>query len=252
MHLAQWARSINRSMMQKMLSLTSRPGILSFALGLPAPELFPQDTFARAVAEVLSADPKALQYGPPFQPLKKHIVDLMAQRGVTCREEQIFLTAGAQQGMSLLARLFLDPGAQVLTEEAIYPGFRQVIEPFQPRIVTAPSDRESGMDVEAVESLLSSGARPAFIYAISDGHNPLAVSLSLEKRHALVELARKYEVPIVEDDAYGFLYYEEKPAAPMRALDDDWVFYVGSFSKILAPSLRVGWLVVPETLLTRL
>jgi 2-aminoadipate transaminase len=249
--LADWTQTIKQSALQELLRVASQPGILSLALGLPAPELFPAADYARAVERVLAHDPVALQYGPPFRPLKSHIVGLMARRGVACREEQVFLTAGAQQGVSLLARLLLNPGGQVLFEETIYSGFQQAVEPFQPEVLTVPTDPESGMDVEAVESLLRGGARPAFIYAISNGHNPLSVNMSAEKRARLVELAEEYRVPVVEDDPYGFLFYEQTPA-PLRALSEEWVFYVGSFSKILAPSLRVGWVILPESLVYKI
>lgn len=249
---AAWAEAIQRSALQDMLSVTARPGIISFALGLPAPELFPTMEYGQAVSRVLATDARALQYGPPFQPLKTHIVELMARRGVSCKESQVFLTTGAQQGMNLIARLLLDPGGEVITEEMTYTGFQQVIEPFQPTVLTVPTNLDTGMDVDKVEFLLARGARPAFIYAVTDGHNPLGVSLSAEKRARLVELARTYRVPILEDDAYGFLFYDQPPLPPMRALDDEYVFYAGSFSKILAPSLRVGWLVVPELLVPKL
>lgn len=250
--LAGWARGIQQSTIQQMLAMTTQPGILSFALGLPAPELFPSEAYALATAHVLGADPLALQYGPSWQPLKRHIVALMALRGVSCREEQVFLTTGAQQGMSLLARLLLDFQGTVLVEEAIYSGMLQAIEPLQPTLLTVPTDPETGMDVGAVASLLEGQSRPSFIYVISDGHNPLGVSMSLEKRRGLVALARTYHVPIIEDDAYGLLWYDNMAIPPLRALEAQWVFYLGSFSKILAPALRVGWIIAPEPLIPRL
>lgn len=250
--LASWTRQTKRSELQKMLSLASRPGILSLALGLPAAELFPTEDFARAVASVLANEARALQYGPPLQALKAHVVQLMALRGVACRESQVFLTAGAQQGLNILARLMLDPHGRIMTEELCYSGFQQVFEPYQPEVLTIPTDLETGMDVEAVERHLVKGARPAFIYTITEGHNPLAVSLSREKRKRLVELARKFHVPIVEDDPYGLLHYEGMLEPPMRALDENWVFYVGSFSKILAPALRAGWIIAPESVIPKL
>jgi 2-aminoadipate transaminase len=249
---ARWADRIEPSALQEMLSAATKPGILSFALGLPALELFPHDALAQAAARVLATDARALQYGPPFQPLKTHVVNLMARRGVECGEHQIFLTAGAQQGINLLTRLLLDPGGIVITEEFTYTGFQQVIEPYLPEIWPVPTDAGTGMNVEAVASLLERGARPAFIYTVTDGHNPLAVNMSLEKRRRLVALASRYGVPIIEDDPYGFLYYGAQAVPPLRALDPQWVFYVGSFSKILAPSLRAGWVVVPEELLPKL
>lgn len=245
--LAGWARSITRSALQVMLSEASRPDILSLALGLPAAELFPAEAYGRAAVHVLETEANALQYGPPSRVLKSQIVELMARRGVACREEQIFLTAGAQQGVNLLARLLLDPGGSVMTEELTYTGCQQVLEPYQPNVLSVPTSAESGMDLDAVEAHLRSGARPAFIYTVTDGHNPLGVSMSREKRERLVNLAREFRVPIIEDDPYGFIHYEAA-TPPLRAFDENFVYYVGSFSKILAPALRAGWLVIPEAL----
>ncbi|HYG11054.1 MAG TPA: PLP-dependent aminotransferase family protein [Pyrinomonadaceae bacterium] len=249
LRLAEWARNISPSALQEMLTEASRPGIISFALGLPAPEFFPAAAFAQIAGQVLAADARTLQYSPHLQPLKRQVCELMKQRGVECFEEQVFLTAGAQQGMSLLARLLLEDGGKVITEKFIYLGFQQALEPFRPEILTVETNPETGMDVEAVESLLRSGHRPAFIYSITDGHNPLSVNLHPAKRERLVELAKAYQVPIIEDDAYGFLNYSEAMSPPLRALDDRWVFYVGSFSKILAPALRAGWMIVPPELI---
>jgi 2-aminoadipate transaminase len=250
--LAVWARGVRRSALQEMLTEILRPGVLSFALGLPAVELFPSAAYGEAVARVLEEDPRALQYGPPSRALKRHVVGLMERRGVECREEQVFITSGAQQGLSLVARLLLDEGSEVLTEELTYTGFLQAVEPFSPKLLTVPTDLETGIDTDAVERLLRGGARPRLIYTVPDGHNPLGVSVSREKRAHLVELARRYGVPIVEDDPYGLLSYDGPPAAPMRALDERWVFYVGSFSKILAPAVRAGWVVAPEELMPHL
>ncbi len=250
--LADWTCTMHRSVLRDMIAVVSRPGILSFAGGLPAPELFPTKQYCEAVTHVLQSDPCALQYGPPFQPLKAHIQRLMEKRVVSCSEEQVFITTGAQQALDVLARLLLNPGSQVLLEETVYTGIQQAIAPFQPEILTVPTDLESGMDVDAVEAYLLNGARPAFIYAIPDAHNPLGVSMSPEKRERLVALARHYGVPIIEDDPYGFLCYEHQPEAPLRARDDQWVFYLGSFSKTLAPAMRTGWMVAPEKLIPKL
>lgn len=243
---------MKRSVLRQMLTVVSRPGILSFAGGLPAPELFPATQYAAALASVLADDPLALQYGPPSHLLKTHIVELMAQRGVVCAPEQVFITTGAQQGLDVLTRLLLNPGGQVMYEEIIYTGLQQVVGPLQPQVLTVPTNLQTGMDVEAVEAWLAGGAKPAYLYVIPDAHNPLGVSLSQEKRRWLVELARVYSLPIVEDDPYGFLQYDGVSERPLRALDDEWVFYLGSFSKILAPALRLGWMVAPTALIPKL
>jgi 2-aminoadipate transaminase len=250
--LADWATTMKRSVLREMLAVVARPGILSFAGGLPAPELFPTAEYAQAAAQVLASDPSALQYGPPYAPLKAHIVHLMNERGVSCRENQIFVTSGAQQGLDVLARLFLNPGGQVILEERVYTGIQQVVAPLQPEILTVPTDLEAGMDVDAVAGYLANGARPAFIYVNSNAHNPLGVTLSQARRRQLVALANRYRVPILEDDPYGFLSYGRTAERPLAALDNHFVFYLGSFSKILAPALRLGWLVAPESLIAKL
>jgi len=153
----------------------------------------------------------------------------------------------AQQALSLLARVLLPVGGTVLCDELVYMGFQQVVEPYAPRLLTVNSDLEHGMDVDAVQAHLEAGERPAFLYCVTDGHNPLGCSVSPERRRRLVQLARQYRVPIVEDDAYGLLHYGN-PEPPLRALDDEWVLYVGSFSKVLAPGFRVGWIIAPEAL----
>jgi 2-aminoadipate transaminase len=250
--LARWARSIRRSALQEMLREASRPGVISFALGLPAPELFPAVGYSGAFEKVLTANANTLQYGLPSPQLKCHIVRLMKQRGINCVPEQVFLTAGAQQGMSLLTRLLLDQGGRVITEELTYPGFIQVLQPFEPQILTVPTELGSGIDVGALGSLLRKGERPALIYSMTDGHNPLGVSLSLKKRDQFLEIVRQYHVPIIEDDAYGFLQYDQEPLPPLRSKDDQLVLYVGSFSKIIGPALRVGWIILPEPLIPAL
>jgi 2-aminoadipate transaminase len=183
--------------------------------------------------------------------LKQHVVRLMAERGVECREEQVFLTSGGQQGVNLLARLLIEPGSTVIVEEMAYTGCQQVLYASQAEILTVPTDFKTGVDVDAIQRLLEMGERPALIYVVPDGHNPLAVSMSREKRRRLVELASTYCVPVIEDDAYGFLYYDS-PVPPLRALDHEWILYVGTFSKIMAPALRTGWVVVPESLIPHL
>lgn len=245
--LTAWVRRSAPSALREIHTLLARPGLLSFGLGMPATELLPVEAYLAASRRVLEADPLTLQYGLPFAPLKRQVVALMAGRGVRCREEQVFLTTGSQQGMSLLARLLLEEGGEVAMESVVYEGIRTAVQPLRPEILALPSDAE-GLDVDALEALLEGGARPAFVYLIPEGHNPLGVSLGLERRRRLVALARRFEVPLVEDDAYGFLAYDGEPLPALRALDADWVVYLGSFSKILAPGLRVGWMIVPDAL----
>lgn len=232
--------------------LRERPGMLSLAASIPAAELFPMNDVAQASVSLLPGDPRPGDYGIPYQPLKAQIARMMALRGVRCRPEQIVLTTGTQPALDLLSRLLLAPGSQVMLEEILSESVRETVRRQGPEILTVSTGAETGMDVDQVESLLEAGARPAFLYAIPEGHNPLGVSLSLQQRLRIVDLARTYEVPVLEDDAYGFLTYDEPPEPPLRALDESWVLHLGSFSTLLAPALRAGWMVLPESIAPQL
>lgn len=242
---AAWTRSIRRSALEDMLVETAKPDVISLALGLPAPDLFPTDGLAQCVDTMLREDARALQYGPPVSELRSFIATLMKRRGVDCSPEQVFLTAGAQQAMSLLARTLLDPRDIALVEEVAYTGFQQVLAAQDARVATVPTRVDTGIDLDALEQLLERGLGPSLLYTMSDGANPTGASIPASDRSRLTQLARKWRVPILEDDAYGMLAYGETPPA-LRSYDPDWVFYLGSFSKTLSPALRTGWLVAPE------
>ena len=244
--LASWTRALNRSALQDLLVATARPDVISFALGLPSADLFPTGGLGDAIARILAGEPRALQYGPPSSELRGFVARLMRRRGVSCEPEQVFLTAGAQQGMSFLARLLLEPGASVVLESCSYTGFHQAIAPAGARHVPVPTSLTEGMDVEAVARALAGSPRPSLIYAMSDGHNPTGASMTRARRERLAALARAACVPVIEDDAYGTISYDDEDLPALRAFDPDWVFYLGSFSKTLAPALRTGWIVAPE------
>ena len=248
---AAWTRDIRQSALREIHALLARPGLLSFALGMPAAELFPADACARAAAG-LRTQRDALQYGLPLRGLRAHVVELMARRGVRCTEDEVFITSGAQQAMSLLGQLLVSPGDAVVTEELTYDGMLNSLRPLQPRVVTVPSHRETGLDVDALEALLAGGERPSLVYTIPEGHNPLGNSMPLQARRRLAEVARRYGVPVIEDDAYGLLRYDGEAPPAVRSLDPEWVLYLGSFSKIMAPGLRVGWVVAPPPVVQRL
>lgn len=248
---AAWTRDIRQSALREIHALLSRPGLLSFALGMPAAELFPADACARAAAG-LRTQRDALQYGLPLRGLRAHVVELMARRGVPCTEDEVFITSGAQQAMSLLGQLLVSPGGTVVTEELTYDGMLNSLRPLQPRVLTVPSHRENGLDVDALEALLAGGERPSLVYTIPEGHNPLGNSMPLQARRRLAQVARRYGVPVIEDDACGLLRYDGEAPPAVRSLDPEWVLYLGSFSKIMAPGLRVGWVVAPTPVVQRL
>ena len=250
---ATWARALTRSPLRRLVAVAANPDILSLAGGLPDPHLFPVAQLSAAIQHVLATDPQALQYRPPFEPLRNHVVALMARRGVTCAPEQIFFTTGAQQALDILARLLIEPGQPLLLERFIYTGIQQAVGIHRPTMLPLNTDFEDGLDVDEVAAYLAAGERPAFLYTIPEGHNPTGVTLSAARRSGLVDLARRYGLPIVEDDPYGLLYYNGGDALPaLRAQEEEWVLYCGSFSKIIAPALRLGWIVVPPGLTDRL
>ena len=230
--------------MQLAMQRALDPTVLQLGLGFPAPELYPTNALADAAAQVLGSA-SGLQYGPPEKRLKEQIVELMGTRGVTCTTEEVFLTSGAQQALTLLARLFSRFGTRALVSDVLYTPFRQSAERAVETLVPVRVDTACVIDLDHVARELS-GRDTAFLYAMSAGHNPTGVTMTESARHALVDLAVRHHVPIIEDDVYGFLQYEPALEPPMRALDDDWVFYVGSLSKLLGPSLRVGWIVAPS------
>lgn len=243
------AQDFQQSEIQKALKLSTNKDIISFSLGMPTTELLPLKNCKNALQNLDSTS--ALQYSPPAKELKAQIITLMQKRNVFCNENQIFLTSGAQQAMMLLMRLLIDKNDTILIDEVTYPGFIQIAQSLQSNINSTSVNLQNGLEIEGLENILKGENLPKLIYTMSEGHNPLGISLSKEKRVQLTDLARFYKIPILEDDAYGFLNYDELQP-PLKAYSEEWVFYIGSFSKILAPSLRVGWMIVPEFLMEKL
>jgi 2-aminoadipate transaminase len=257
------AAAYGHSILRDLLARARGPDLISFAVGTPATDLLPTGDLAELARDLLVPGREArtlLQYGMPSPALKREITHLMALRGVACRPEQVFLTAGSQQGMALLAHLLLDPDGTVVLEEAIYDGILMAIGLHRPRVLTVPTRPGRGIDLDALEALLADPRtpRPAFLYVVPAGHNPTGSSLSLPACERLAAIARHHRLPILEDDAYGLLDLDGEDggdgASPpaLRSLDDRWVLYLGSLSKVLAPGLRVGWIVAPEGLIAKL
>lgn len=244
---------LKRSVMRDLLALAVKPGILSLAGGLPAGELLPMEQFQDCLSTVIARDgAKALQYSPPYAPLKEWIVSYMHSRGVDCTPEQVFLTNGNQQGVFILSRLFLDHGDTAVIEDVTFTGIQQVTSGRGCTVTTIPTDLTTGADIEALETLFTQGDLPRLVILIPDFHNPLGVSMSLEKRRYAADLANHYGVPLVEDDPYSALRFTGETLPPIKAFDTDgFVFYLGSFSKMLAPTLRLGWMIVPADLVPK-
>lgn len=245
--------SLKRSVMRDLLALVTRPNVLNFASGLAADENLPRAQLQECLDSVLTRDgARTLQYGPPFAPLKEQIVEYMHTCGVECAADDVFITNGNQQGLDLGARLFLDRGARVAVEECTFTGVLQVVQGHGAEAVPIPVDMETGMDVDALECALRQAPRPRLIITIPDFHNPLGVSLAEEKRARLAHLAARYQIPIIEDSPYAPLRFSGDARMPLKAYDESGaVIYLGSFSKMISPALRLGWMVAPRELLPR-
>ncbi len=248
--LSAEAGTLKRSVMRELLKLTVRPDVISLAGGLPASELLPLGELHECIDTVLRRDgARALQYSPMIEPLRRWICDAMRAKGVACEPEQVHITNGAQQGLTILSRLLLDAGEPAVIEAVTFTGIQQVTAGRGGVVRTVPTDLSTGLDVDALEEAFQRKPRPRLAVAIPDFHNPLGVSLTIEKRQRIAELAARYRVPVIEDDPYSALRFDGQPLPPIKAFDEAGaVFYVGSFSKMLAPSLRLGWIVAPAAL----
>lgn len=251
---SQEAARMERSIMREMIQLTAQPHIIALSGGLPASEFLPTAAIQECTAAVLARENgDALQYRPPYPPLREWIVGYMRSRGVDCTADQVFITNGNQQGLSLLSRLFLDPGDPAVTEKITFTGIHQVTSGRGMTMHHLPTDLCTGVDVAALESALASEPRPRLVFLVPDFHNPLGVSMTAEKRQRVAELAAAYQVPLVEDDPYSALRFAGEPLPAIKAYDaDGMVFYMGSFSKMLIPAARLGWIIAPADLLPRL
>jgi 2-aminoadipate transaminase len=252
---------VGSSVIRELLKLTEQPDIISFAGGLPAPELFPMEAFQAACDKVLTQHGRrALQYGTTegYQPLREYIVNKMAQYGIKAALENILITSGSQQALDLLGKVLINSGDKILTERPTYLGALQAWRAYQAEFVTVPID-DDGLQTDLLEEALCAG--PKFMYILPNFQNPGGVTLSMERRQTLIELADRYGIPIIEDDPYGELRFEGGHLPPLVVQDADRlngrsslngkgffhgnVIYLSTFSKTLAPGLRLGWMVAP-------
>jgi len=252
--------SMVSSEVRDLLAVTARPDIISLAGGLPCTQVIPPDMLVELAERVFREDgPGALQYGPTdgYAPLKRWLCEVMREEGLRANPEDLIVTHGSQQALDLVAKVFLDPGDPVAVELPSYVGALNAFANYQARPLGVPLDGE-GLVVEALDELLRARQRageplPKLVYLIPNFHNPAGVTLSLERRRRLVELARRWGLVILEDDAYGELRFEGEPLPPLAALAPEGrVFYLGSFSKVLTPGVRVGWIVAPAEVIRKL
>ena len=260
---AQRTKGLKSSAIRELLKFTQRPEVISFAGGLPAPEVFPAERFQEACQKVLQEKPHlALQYGATegYEPLREMVARHIARYGIKAKSENVLITSGSQQALDLIGKLLINPGDRVLVEAPTYLGALQAFNVYGADYVSVPSD-DDGLRSDLLEDPLRSG--PKFMYVLPNFQNPGGTTLSEGRRHELVLLADKYGIPIVEDDPYGQLRYEGEHLPPLVVLDRENlrrdqgysignVLYLSTFSKTLAPGLRLGWIVAPPDVIAKL
>jgi DNA-binding transcriptional MocR family regulator len=237
---------LRASEIREILKLTQRPEVISFAGGLPAAETFPAEDLAGVTARVLSEDgPRALQYSPTegFPPLRKEIADRMNSKlGTSVDAAEILITSGSQQGLDFTGKILLDPGDVVLCESPTYLGAINAFKAYEPRFVEIETD-DDGMVVSDLERRLGEISNVKFIYVIPDFQNPSGNTWSLERRKGVLDLATRFEVPVIEDSPYAEVRFEGQAIPPLKSLEgNEWVVFLGTFSKVFCPGLRLGWL----------
>jgi 2-aminoadipate transaminase len=247
------------SAMRDLMAVTARPEVISLAGGLPDTSTFPAQSFAAQMTRIAQdSAAAALQYGPTegFEETKDCIVQVMGAEGMLPDPDDVIVTTGGQQAIDLVCKTLLDPGDVVICEAPTYPGAVPVFCSYQADVRQIECDSE-GMRIAVLEETLNrlggERRRPKFVYTVPSFQNPAGVTMSLQRRRRLVELARLHELLIVEDNPYGLLRYDGEPLPPLYQLDGgDYVLYVGTFSKILSPGIRLGWAVAPPPVMEKI
>jgi 2-aminoadipate transaminase len=259
---SQRTQRMQSSAIREMLKFAERPDVISFAGGMPAPEVFPIETFKEACIKVLNENgPASLQYGSTdgFLPLREFIARHTARYGMNVTADNILPTSGSQQALDLIGKVFLNPGDNVVVESPTYVGALQAWRVYGANFIPLKIDNE-GMITDNLESLMRAG--PKFIYALPNFQNPTGLTLSYERRLKLIEIADRYGVPIIEDDPYGQLRYEGEHLPALEVLDSQMKFhdesytgnviYLSTFSKTLAPGIRLAWVIAPPKVINKL
>ena len=245
------AQQLQSSFIREILKITQRPEIISFAGGLPSPATFPVEVMKSAYDKVLSQNGKvALQYGPTdgYGPLREWIANSLSTEGSRILPEQILMTSGSQQALDLLGKVLIDEGSRVLVETPSYLGALQAFSVYRPEFKSVDTD-EHGLVPASIDAV-AKGAR--LLYSLPNFQNPTGRSLSVERRQELVETCARLGLPLIEDDPYGALSYKGAPSPKMVAMNPDGVIYMGSFSKVLTPGIRLGYVCAPLPLVRRL
>jgi 2-aminoadipate transaminase len=249
-------RGMKSSAMRDLMAVIARPEVISLAGGLPDTSAFPTETFAAITQRIARENAAAaLQYGPTEGTARARecIAEVMAAEGIRCDPGDMIVTSGGQQVIDLVTRALIDPGDVIVAEAPTYPGAVPSFSSFQADVVQIEVDAD-GMRVDLLEETLDAlereGRTPKFIYTIPTFQNPSGVTMSLERRRRLVEIAHRRELLVLEDNPYGLLRYEGTPMPTLRELDGGlYVMYLGTFSKILSPGIRLGWVLAPAPVL---
>jgi 2-aminoadipate transaminase len=250
-HFSERASQLQSSFIREILKITQRPEIISFAGGLPSPATFPVEHMKAAFDKVLSTTGKvALQYGPTdgYAPLREWIANSLSTDSCKIAPEQVLMTSGSQQALDLLGKVLIDEGSRVLVETPSYLGALQAFSVYRPEFKSVATD-EHGLVPSSIAPV-AEGAR--MLYALPNFQNPTGRSLSVERRLELVETCARLGLPLIEDDPYGSLSYKGAPMPKMVAMNPDGVIYMGSFSKVLTPGIRLGYVCAPLPLVRRL
>ena len=248
--LARRAERLNPSIIREILKVTERPGIVSLAGGLPAAEGFPVEAMREAAARVLTDAPQeALQYAASegFGPLRDWVAAQLATQGLKVDADQVLITTGSQQGLDLAGKVLLDPGSLVAVESPTYLGALQAFAPYEPEFLPVDCD-----DQGPVPAALQAARGARFLYMLPNFQNPSGRCIGAARRDALMAECLRLGLPVLEDNPYGDLWFDQPPAAPLAAHAPDQVLYLGSFSKVLAPGLRLGYVVAPKPLYPKL
>jgi len=255
---ARRTAGMTTSEIRALFAVASRPEVVSLAGGMPSLTALPMDAVADTVAHMLRTQGlTALQYGSGQgdPTLREQILEVMALEGISAHADDIVVTTGSQQALDLVTRIFIDPGDVVLAEAPSYVGALGVFAAYQAQVAHVASDDE-GLVPQALEErilgLKAAGKRIKFLYTVPNFHNPAGTTMSLARRPQIVEICHRYSILVLEDNPYGLLGFDCEPYDAMRAISDDGVVYLGSFSKTFAPGLRVGWALAPHAVREKL
>ncbi len=253
--LARRAAKMNPSVIREILKLTEKPGVISFAGGLPSPQTFPVEAMREACERVLRNTPHAaLQYAASegFEPLREWVAGELRKGGLHVSAAQVLVTTGSQQGLDLIGKVLIDPASTVLVESPTYLGALQAFAPMEPRFAGVAGDADGPLPDAMAEAARATGADPRFFYLLPNFQNPTGRSINEARRAALAERAAAIGLPLVEDNPYGDLWFDTPPPPSLAGRNPEGTVYLGSFSKVLAPGLRLGYLVAPPALMPKL